>query len=299
MFKYLIFSLIALALIVGIASADTTTLSTYYPAPYGRYREFSTTGKTTLATDEFGNEGPNALVGIGTTDPQAILDVSSDSSAFLPPRIEDDTQRDTNITPLEGMVIYNKAKKIMELYDGTDWQPVGGTGAMPVGTIVPFAASGALPMGYLECNGAEVSRSVYSGLFSVIGISYGLGNGSTTFNLPDLRGRFPLGQDSMGGVSADRVTAAQADIIGQGSGAESHTLTVSQMPSHRHHSGTYVEKSAWGPTMAYGGIDATEGSRTASGNALGRMPYTNYTGDDEAHNNMSPYLTVRYIIKAN
>jgi len=66
---------IAVVLIAGIVLADQMTFSTYYPAPYGRYRQFSTTGLTLLATDEFGNEGATALVGIGTTDPGFKLHV--------------------------------------------------------------------------------------------------------------------------------------------------------------------------------------------------------------------------------
>jgi len=64
--------------ICGVSFADDFTISTYYPAPYGRYREFSTTGKTTLATDEFGNEGPNAVVGIGTTNPFRMFTLAQD-----------------------------------------------------------------------------------------------------------------------------------------------------------------------------------------------------------------------------
>jgi len=74
--KLQILTLLALTLLViGIVYADQMVFSTYYPAPYGRYRQFSTTGLTTLATDEFDNEGPTALVGIGTTDPSYSLDV--------------------------------------------------------------------------------------------------------------------------------------------------------------------------------------------------------------------------------
>jgi len=68
--------IVVVVLVAGVVLADTTTLSTYYPAPYGRYRQFSTTGLTTLATDEFGNEGPTALVGIGTTDPTQQLEIT-------------------------------------------------------------------------------------------------------------------------------------------------------------------------------------------------------------------------------
>jgi len=77
---YIVGLVIAIALIVGIVYAEQMTFSTYYPAPYGRYRQFSTTGLTTLATDEFGNEWPTALVGIGTTDPQYKLDVKGDDA---------------------------------------------------------------------------------------------------------------------------------------------------------------------------------------------------------------------------
>lgn len=64
---------IAIVLIAGIVIAEQMMFSTYYPAPAGKYREFSTTGKTLLATDEFGSEGANAKVGIGTTNPQSLL----------------------------------------------------------------------------------------------------------------------------------------------------------------------------------------------------------------------------------
>jgi microcystin-dependent protein len=64
--------------------------------------------------------------------------------------------------------------------------------AIPVGTIMMWAGSTA-PTGWLLCNGAAVSRTTYSDLFAVISTTYGTGNGSTTFNVPDLQRRFPLG----------------------------------------------------------------------------------------------------------
>jgi len=75
--KLQILILLALALmVIGIVYADQMIFSTYYPAPYGRYRQFSTTGLTLLATDEFGNEGATAKVGIGTTDPDSLLHIA-------------------------------------------------------------------------------------------------------------------------------------------------------------------------------------------------------------------------------
>ena len=73
------------------------------------------------------------------------------------------------------------------------------------GAIMAYAGASA-PSGWLLCNGAAINRTTYATLFSIIGETYGVGNGNTTFNLPDLRGRFPLGLDNMGGgTSADRV----------------------------------------------------------------------------------------------
>src|SRR5687767_9072236 len=89
--------------------------------------------------------------------------------------------------------------------------------AMPVGTVLPFAGSSA-PTGWLFASGAAVSRTTYSELFGIIGTTYGTGDGSTTFNLPDLRGRVVAGRDDM--VSdANRLTSAESGIDGNTLGA--------------------------------------------------------------------------------
>ena len=85
---------------------------------------------------------------------------------------------------------------------------------MGSGAIVAFAGT-TEPEGWLFCDGAAISRTRYENLFNAIGEIYGAGDSSTTFNLPDLRGRFPLGLDNMGGTSADVVTAAEADSAGR------------------------------------------------------------------------------------
>lgn len=71
-------------------------------------------------------------------------------------------------------------------------------GINPVGTIIAYAANGSIPEGYLPCNGAAVSRATYAALFEVIGTLYGAGDGSTTFNLPDLTDRFLEGSSTAG-----------------------------------------------------------------------------------------------------
>lgn len=75
-----------------------------------------------------------------------------------------------------------------------------------------FCASSAIPSGYLECNGATVSRTTYATLFAAIGTAYGAGDGATTFNIPDLRGEFVRGADRGRGVDGGRVVgSSQAD----------------------------------------------------------------------------------------
>lgn len=80
---------------------------------------------------------------------------------------------------------------------------------------------------WLACNGQAVSRTVYDDLFDVIGTNFGTGNGSTTFNVPDLRGRVPVGDDTMAGETATRMPDS-ADNIGNSGGAHEHTLTANQ-----------------------------------------------------------------------
>lgn len=77
--------------------------------------------------------------------------------------------------------------------------------SVPPGTMVPFGGA-AVPAGWLECFGQAVSRTTYAALFAVIGSAHGAGDGSTTFNLPDMRGRVPAGKDDMGGTAAGRLT---------------------------------------------------------------------------------------------
>lgn len=105
------------------------------------------------------------------------------------------------------------------------------------GTVLPFAGASA-PTEWLLCHGQAVSRATYEHLFSVIGITYGSGDGSTTFNLPDLRGRVPAGKDNMGGTAAGRLTTAGAGLdgatLGAAGGAQTHALTNAQMPLHAH-----------------------------------------------------------------
>lgn len=123
----------------------------------------------------------------------------------------------------------------------------GGTGAttalaalaalLPVGLILPYGGSAA-PTGWLLCYGQAVSRTTYSVLFGIISTTYGAGDGSTTFNLPDLRGRAVAGKDDMGGVAANRLTTAGSGLngvaLGAAGGGQNQTIGSTNLPAHTH-----------------------------------------------------------------
>ena len=167
------------------------------------------------------------------------------------------------------------------------------------GMVMPFAGTSA-PTGWLLPFGQAVSRSTYSDLFSAIGTTYGAGDGSTTFALPDFRGRVLAGQDDMGGSSANRLTdqsgGLNGDTLGDTGGLETHTLTTAQLASHTHDG----QGSLRGPNLRTGsgsvsGITATEGG---SGNTnMNISGTTAATGSGSAHNNVQPTIIVNYIIK--
>lgn len=100
-------------------------------------------------------------------------------------------------------------------YDGTVWRLTGASGAtiIPVGSSIIWNTNTA-PAGFLEENGAAISRTTFSGLFSVIGTTFGVGNGTTTFNLPDSRGYSPRGWDNGRGIDTGRAFGSnQQDAI--------------------------------------------------------------------------------------
>ena len=111
-------------------------------------------------------------------------------------------------SPATGDSRWNTTLSQQEVYNGTSWERVGG---VPAGSIFWFASE-TVPTGYLECSGAAVSRTTYAQLFSAIGVVHGSGDGSSTFNIPDLRGEFVRGYDHGRNVDSGRgFGSAQAE----------------------------------------------------------------------------------------
>ena len=194
---------------------------------------------------------------------------------------------------------------------------------IPIGSIMPFGGVN-IPAGWLLCDGREVKISDYLTLYNTVQYQFKDQSQVTSgqFGLPDLRGRFPLGADNMGGTSVNRVTDVNADTVGLGSGVESRAIDVRNLPEHEHDlrspkgaqfyvilddSGTPQDAD----TIPY---DAPTGSnagqaRTSSGGVLNRrnIQYNQQTGLETyetfdiselgtPYNVMNPFLTVKYII---
>jgi len=158
----------------------------------------------------------------------------------------------------------------------------------PIGVIRLFAGSTA-PNGWLICNGSTVSRSDYSNLFKVIGTIYGVGNSNTTFTLPDMRGRCPIGVGTGASLTAR--------TLGSNVGAETATLSEANMASHTHattvgtqsanhtHTGTSGTVSAdhthgWGRNV---GSSGGYGLRDGAGRSANGTPNTQGANQDHSH----------------
>ena len=219
-------------------------------------------------------------------------------------------------------------------YDGSSYQWVESTNVIanvepnpiPAGAMMAWA-SDVIPANWLLCDGTAVSRSTYASLFAIIGTQYGTGDGTTTFNLPNLKGRTIVGKDG---------SQTEFDVLGETGGAKTHTLTSAEMPSHTHtqdahthtFSGTtstdgnhyhtsgansngFVAHATGGGGYAVGFSNAGAGemmfyrytdyagshTHTYSGTTSSTTATNQSTGGGGAHNNLQPYIVLNYIIK--
>lgn len=153
---------------------------------------------------------------------------------------------------------------------------------IPKGVINTYAGSIA-PNGWLICDGSAISRSTYSDLFNVIGTTYGIGDGDTTFNLPDLRGKIPVGYD---------ISDNDFNVAGKTGGEKTHTLTINEMPEHYHDIGN-EGAILYGGNRAY--FSSTGSISTWTNNEA--HSHTKNKGNGQPHNIMQPYVVMNYIIK--
>lgn len=169
---------------------------------------------------------------------------------------------------------------------GAQWSDIDNK---PVGIFadsgdVKLTARATAPAGWLLADGAAVSRTTYAELFAAIGTAYGAGNGTSTFNLPNLKGRVPVGQDT---------TQTEFDTLGETGGAKTHTLSTAEMPQHTHGlraSGDEVGGYSLGTGGGFTNRPIITGASVGTAS-------TGPSGSTNAHNNLQPYLVMNYIIK--
>lgn len=189
---------------------------------------------------------------------------------------------------------------------------------VPPGAIFDFPVV-TPPAGYLACDGSNVSRATFAALFALIGTNYGNGDGSTTFTLPNYRGRVRAGYDAgglAGLLTANTAQGVSASTIGNFGGEQSHTLVTGEMPSHTHAAGTLADSGhghaagtltvsnviQGGGSGGPGSSGATSANNppvtgsTATGNAI-ITGSTASTGTGSTHNNVQPTAIVLTCIK--
>lgn len=190
-------------------------------------------------------------------------------------------------TPATGDIRFNTTLTQFEGYNGSGWGEIAN--GVPAGSVFTFATS-TVPSGYLECNGAAVSRSTYASLFSSISTTWGTGDGSSTFNLPDLRGQFVRGWDNSAGVDSGRSFASS-----QSDQNKQHTHSVTDS-GHQHNTSITNSKvfpGAGGTSISYGGAGSYPATTFTMDNATTGISLANQGGTEVRVKNYA----LMYVIK--
>jgi microcystin-dependent protein len=178
---------------------------------------------------------------------------------------------------------------------------------IPLGGMMPYIGLSAPNSAFALPFGQAISRTTYATLFSLVGGTFGTGDGSTTFNVPDLRGRGVFGLDNMGGSAAGRITVAGGNFDGTANGnsggAQNHTLTIAEMPPHSHsvtdpgHTHNYNQRNNFFSANNGGAINIwqTDGGGTTSNSTTGIT--INVNGSGNAHPIMPPAMTLPFILR--
>ena len=212
------------------------------------------------------------------------------------------------VTKVQGDLMYYSGSAYVRLAAGTDGYVLTTNGAAANPTwedpkdttllsalILPWAGTIAgIPSGWLLCDGSQVSRGTYAALFAIVGVIYGVGDGVTTFNLPNLVDNLVVGakQDDSG-IPKSNITGS----LLQTGGEATHVLTTAELPAHTHTLGSM------GVTIYSSHFCATPGGtglkllKEGGGQFIAGVAYINNTGSDTGHNNIHPYKVSSYIIK--
>lgn len=245
-------------------------------------------------------------VGINTTTPHssAILDVESNEKGMLIPRMTV-SERIAIVNPAEGLLVY-QTDDIDGFYyfNGIQWIRLLDyqRDSIPVGVIFAFPSE-TIPSGYLICDGSAISRTTYANLFALIGVMYGSGDGSTTFNLPDYRGEFLRGVDSGSGNDPDALTrldrgdGASGDVVGSKQLFEnfqhSHniaipTFTTDPVANHTHFTQSYTTNTSSAGTHNH--TASFNGSTNSAGGHTHAIPYRIVEVEDPGTFEASVYI---------
>lgn len=179
-----------------------------------------------------------------------------------------------------------------------------------VGMLVPYDGDPALPPPprFLRPYGQAISRTTYAAYFAKVGTRHGAGNGTTTFNCIDVRGRGVIGRDTMGGTAAGRVTTAGSGIdgstMGATGGAQNVTLAIAQTPKHKHNTAAAQEPHKHNVDISRGiqvqtggsGIGTLAGPIETSPVAPVITVTENEVGGDQPHTNMPPGVVVDWLL---
>jgi microcystin-dependent protein len=185
--------------------------------------------------------------------------------------------------------------------------------AIPIGGLLPYVGASAPNSSFALPFGQAISRTTYATLFGLISTTFGAGDGTTTFNLPDLRGRAVFGLDNMGGAAASRITVAGGNFngttLGAAGGAENHSLTQTEMPSHTHtFTGSPLPAHSHGPTSGTNFIADSGGAGFGASGSIGTAGMTSVsagtpsgtnsnTGGGGAHTVLNPCMVLPFILR--
>jgi len=186
----------------------------------------------------------------------------------------------------------------MSNYEATRYDFDGGnlTGieGIPTATVVPWTDS-SVPSGFLECNGAAVSRTTYSALFAIIGTTYGSGDGSSTFNIPDLQDEVVVGKSNNKALASTGGANTVTSTGNVGGSTANATLSTAQLASHSHPDGGSPRGSPQPGGNGSFFFNASNTGNAGSGSGHSHNMSANFSGD--ATSVLQPYLTLIYIIK--